>query len=715
VTTVPHPFDPAATTTEDLGFGPFAQLAKMLVPSSGCVSLYDAHGELIWCSDGYEQPDLRELVDFLRAQLNATPAVRKTATGITALTARLRGERQETLGYVIIELAAERSTGHALAANLLKPLVECIRARLSAERASPEATATVAAGDLDFLIGVSEIEQSGPEALRALLRRCIDNMDCESAAFVSPDQDLSIIVQREDGGGECSDFLERTRKHLLAWAQLNNRPIVVNRVGNSPGTAPYKILSCPVRDAGNEVTGLIALFRADSALNFELRDVHLLEFLCRRAVALLKRRDDVLTGLMDRKAFESRLDSPEDSSSEACSGALLHINIDRLQAINDAFGLDAGDDVLRQQAELIVGLLGDRGIACRLSGDRFAVFLPDSDETVATQAAEQLLDSTSRLGFVNAGRTVPVSISIGISTTSGSSGTARDLIGAAEAAGRQARQDGGNGYSVHSAVVSPATDQEGELLAAVDLREALQSSSFTLVVQPIVRFGETTSVAGFEILVRMPDDSGALLSPDGFMASARRYGLALGIDTWVFAELIRQLEAASWKRTDLLMGIAVNVSEQSLVRADYARSVLAEIARSNFPGSLFSFEISETFAASHLDAAESFVDTMRAAGCRVALDNFGSGLTSFAHLRRLNVDYLKVGGELIRDMLEDRHLESMVYGLAKSAEALQIEIVAEHVENEELAQKLIAMGFAYGQGFAFGRPEPLEQVLTSGN
>lgn len=706
---------PAEPGSEDPGYAPFAQLAKMLVPSSGSVNLYDARGELIWCSEGAEQPDLRELVDYLRTQLRGPPAVRQTATGITALTARLRGEEQESLGYVIIELGAERSNSHALAANLLKPLVECIRTRLTAERRQPDATATVAAGDLDFLIGITELEHGGQDALQVLLQRCVRNLDCESAAFVSPDQDVSVIAQRDDADSdECPEFVERTRKHLLAWAQLNNRPMVVNRVGNSPGTVAYKILSCPVRDASNEVSGLVALFREEHSPNFEVRDVQLLEFLCRRVVSVLKKRDDPLTGLLDRKTFEARLDTPTEATGGGPTGALLHINIDRLQAINDAFGLDAGDEVIRQQAELIVGVLGDHGIASRLSGNRFAVFLPGADEAQATQAAERLLDSISRLGFANAGRTVPVSVSIGIAIARGSGSRARHTIGAAEAAGKQARQEGGNRFAVHTSDIAASSGGESELIAAVDLREALQSSSFALVAQPIVRFGEALSVAGFEVLVRMPDESGSLLSPEGFMASARRYGLALGIDMWVFAELIRQVENFPRARREFPVGLAVNVSEQSLVRQDYARSVLAEIARSGLPGSLFSFEVSESAAATHMDAAEVFVETLRSAGCKVALDHFGSGLTSFAHLRRLNVDYLKVDGELIRGMPEDRHLESMVYGLAKAADSLNISMVAEHVESEVLAQKLLAMGFAYGQGFAFGRPQPLDEILSSG-
>jgi diguanylate cyclase (GGDEF)-like protein len=714
----PGQIEHAAAATAELGFAPYAQLAKMLVPSIGTICVYDGDGDLIWSSDGYASPEFSELVEDLRKQEPGSQiaSVRSTSSGLSALAAPLVGDGFERLGYVIIELAAERVGGHAMAANLLKPVIECLRARLNLEQARPAPTATIAAGDLDFLIGVSEIEQSGGDSVRHLLTKCVDNLDCVSAAFVAPDQNISVIVHRAPiAAGQSVEILDRTQKHLLAWAQLNNRPMVVNRVGAGDQVAPYKILSCPVRDNDNEVTGLIALFRPASGQNFELRDVHLLEFLCRRAVGLLKQRSDVLTGLMNRKAFEQQLESFAGRNGQSHAGTLLHLDIDRLHAINDAFGLDAGDEVIKRLADLVTNELGNDGIACRISGDRFAAFFPSSNDADAEGVANRLLNSMSRLGYLRAGQSVPVSISIGIAAWAKAHRNARHLIAAAELAGKRARQAGGNRYALHIPSTLQPPSYENELIAAASLQTALQSNEFRLVAQPIVALDTSDKqVVGYEVLVRMRDASGTMLSPDRFMNAARKFGLSLAVDMWVFAQLLRELEELAPSPDDVPVGIAVNVSEQSLLSSDYRNFIQAEIARSTLPGSIFSFEISESAAVSHMDSTEAFIDAMKAIGSKVALDNFGSGLTSFSHLRRLRIDYLKVHGELIRGILDDRHLESMVYGLAKAAESLEVKTIAEHVENEQIADKLTAMGFVYAQGFAFGRPQPLRRALSLG-
>lgn len=710
----PAPADPAPTDAPS--YAPYAQLAKMLVPSSGCIAIYDVDGELTWCSDGFERPDLRELVESLRTESESAPAnhgaVRRTSTGVTAFVSPLRNGREEPLGFVTVELGTERAAaGTAVAQSLLRPVLECLASRISLEQTVPAETTIIGAHDLDFLIGVNQVESAGPEALQQLVNQCVRNMGCVCAAFIVPDRDVTVIANRgDDAAPSETSFLNRTQKHLLAWAQLNDRPMVVNRIGDHPDAAPYKILSCPVRDEKQRVTGLMALFRDADEPNFELRDVRMLECLARKAFCLMNESQDSLTGLMNRLAFDERLQKLVETQDTA--GALLYADIDRLQTINDAFGFQAGDEVIQRVAELIRGALSPSDIACRIAGDRFAVFLSAKTEEEATALAAELKAAVSRLGYLQSGQAVPVAISIGIAPHEPGVRDAGHLQALAELACKEARQEGGNRYAVYAPNEKLSPRRESELIAAASLQHALQRNEFRLLAQPVVEIGGGATV-GFEVLLRMRDASGNLTSPDKFVDAARRYRLMPAVDRWVItaaiAELTRQSAAA-----ELPLGIAFNVSEQSLLSADYRQHVLDELKTSGLPGSLFCFELSESVAVNRLAAAEAFIAALHAAGARVALDRFGSGLTSLTHLRHLDVDHLKIDGDLIRQLPTDRHMESLVIGLTRAAESLGIGTIAEHVENSALAERLREIGVGHAQGYFYGRPRPLARALAAG-
>jgi EAL domain-containing protein (putative c-di-GMP-specific phosphodiesterase class I) len=290
------------------------------------------------------------------------------------------------------------------------------------------------------------------------------------------------------------------------------------------------------------------------------------------------------------------------------------------------------------------------------------------------------------------------------------------MLALAELACKQARAEGGNRrqFFLPSDTVSP--QRERELIAVASLQRALKGNHLRLLAQPIVDAGDCSGApAGYEILVRMRDDAGSLLAPGEFLDAARRYRLTPAVDQWVFTSQLRELGSFDGSLANLSVGICVNVSEQSLASRDYRAAILSALDDSDLPAELFCFEFSESTAISRAADAEAFINTVRAAGCRAALDNFGRGLTSISHLRRLNVDFLKIDGRLIRGMREDRYQSSMVLGLVSAAQSLNIRIVAEQVEDPSLVEQLQKLGFDYLQGFAFGQPKPLLRLLAEGS
>jgi diguanylate cyclase (GGDEF)-like protein len=435
----------------------YAQIVKMLLPSSGCVAIYAVDGDMAWCSDGFERPDFRELVeDFRGRNQGLAPnqgVIRDTSAGATAVIARLGDAAGQVFGYALVELGRTHSnSGKSMAASMTRPLFRCLASQLAiegaadrgadasaqAEHVEPAAAAPAEDPRLGFLLGMGDIDLGSPTAIGELLKRCTQHLDCLSAVFCIPDQDLTEVADSA-ADAETRAQLDATRKHLLAWVQLNNRAMVVNRVDSVK--APYKILSCPVVDRAGRPAGLIALFRAAQSPNFELDDVRLIEFLARQAMALLSQRQDALSGLMSRGAFERCLDEEIASARGTLPGTLLYLDINDLKGINRSFGYRTGDEALLRVAQLIRRSLMSNEFGCRIAADRFVVYLPERDPDGTAMLAAELVQSAEALGFASAGMRVPLSLRFGFAAA-GDATEARHWIAAAELACQQGRRQG---------------------------------------------------------------------------------------------------------------------------------------------------------------------------------------------------------------------------------------------------------------------------------
>lgn len=708
---------------ESQGYAPYAQLVKMLVPSSGCIAIYGVDGDLIWCSDGYERPDLRELVEELKStSSDATQnfnRIQQTTSGVSAFTSMLRAADGRPLGFVVVQLGAAQSgsRSNTMAPSLLRPVLECLAGRISLEQrpdmpAEPT-RAESTTDDLGMLLAADEPRPDGCGALEHLVQHCVESLNCISGAFLVPEKNISVLANREQAQGpESAELLSRTQKHLLAWVQLNDRPMVVNRIGTDAGMAPYKILSCPVRDPTQRVAGLMALFRSGDAPNFEIRDVRILEYMSRKAIGILNSEHDALTGLVNPVIFEGRVTSLLRAAGDP-AGTLAYIDVDRLQAINDAFGFQAGDEVIRRVAELLRHEVHPDDLACRIAGDRFAVFSPARGLDLTKRMAEKLLESAAQLGYLQGADAVPVSLSIGIAQQGGPQPSFDHLLASAELACKRARSQGGNRLEISVAAGDIPPDRESALLAAASLKQALLSNEFRLQAQPIVDlYNDDGKVLGYEILVRMRDESGTLVSAEKFIEAAERYELMPAIDKWVLTATLKAIASHAEQLAELPLGIALNVSAQSMRSEEFADFAVAALERSDLPSESFCFEIKESAAASHLAATERFIARITGAGANVSLDDFGAGLSSLAHLKRLKVSHLKIDGGLIRRVLEDIHAESLVRGLARAAQTLGVLTVAEHVESEVLANKLKGMEIDLAQGYYYGHPRPLARAFA---
>lgn len=435
-----------AQTTPDFtapGYDAYAQLVTMLLPSSGCLAIYTRNGDLIWCSDGFERPEFRELIDEIKTgaqELGANEGtIRKTRGGVSVLLAKLCKPLDRVHAYALIELdGAHADSARSMATSLTRPLLACLASQLALERDPAAQTRPTSVDDqLELLLGVAEADRTSTDAIRRLLEACINRLDCVSAAFCVPVLDRVEVAERETLNDDAARArLDETRKHLLAWVQLNNRPMVVNRIDSTKG--PYKILSCPVPARNGTAAGLFALFRTAPSADFKLADVRLVRSLSEYAMNLLNEQQDDLTGLLSRGGFERRLETICAATPRGPDERLLYLDIEALSAINDAFGYAVGDEAIRRAAQVIRRALRPTELAGRLGGDRFVVYLPERDAEQARALGTDIVTAARDRGLSAGQRRVPLILRFGIMERSADAPGARYWIAAAERACRPA-------------------------------------------------------------------------------------------------------------------------------------------------------------------------------------------------------------------------------------------------------------------------------------
>jgi Amt family ammonium transporter len=313
---------------------------------------------------------------------------------------------------------------------------------------------------------------------------------------------------------------------------------------------------------------------------------------------------------------------------------------------------------------------------------------------------------------VNGADSMPVAVSIGLLEVRDGRQPVSHVMAAAELACKRAKQQGGGRVAVADADAAavPAVEQQ---VAAATLQDAFRANDFRLEAQPIVGLGARPGeLVGYELLVRMRNSAGALIAPEKFFDAAERYELMPALDRWVVCSAIEALRPYALAVASAPYCFTLNVSAQSIATRRYAAFALEQIKNAGLPPAAFCFELKEAAAVNHVAAAEALIHELTSAGCKIALDDFGSGLSSLAHLKRLPVHYLKIDGRFVRRIVDDRIAESIVSGIARAARTLGVSVIAEHVENPATVEKLRELDVEFGQGYHFGRPQPLGALLS---
>jgi diguanylate cyclase (GGDEF)-like protein len=429
------------------------------------------------------------------------------------------------------------------------------------------------------------------------------------------------------------------------------------------------------------------------------------------------RAHDALTGLINRREFERRLERAVASAKRYGSQhALCYFDLDQFKLINDTAGHAAGDALLKQVQGVMSGKFRERDTLARVGGDEFALLLENCGLDEASRIAEIIVTGFREWRFVCDGRAFHVGASVGVVGITADVESAAELLSQADVACHAAKEGGRGCVYVNRKDGVEASPHRDQALVADTLRNALEQNRLRLFCEPIVELsGDATDPrpCRYELLLRLLDAKGRLVLPKAFIPAAERYGMMSAIDRWVIETAFRAYAGTFAPRR---LEIAVNISGDSLNDDDFPKFVLAQLEASSVPPDRICFDITETAAIYHLDRAVEFVTRIKTVGSRVALDDFGSGLSSLTYLRLLTADYLKIDGSLVRDMVNSPRDEALVAAINQVGHALGITTVAEYAHSTAIVDRLRQLGVDCAQGYAFGAPMPMEDMpLQSGS
>jgi diguanylate cyclase (GGDEF)-like protein len=420
---------------------------------------------------------------------------------------------------------------------------------------------------------------------------------------------------------------------------------------------------------------------------------------------------DALTGLINRREFEQRLERTLLTAlQQGREHALCYMDLDQFKVINDTCGHVAGDELLRQLALLLKGNLRERDTLARLGGDEFALLLENCSIHDALEVADAFRAEVQRFRFKWADRIFAVGMSVGMVAINRDSGTVASLLSAADAACYVAKDRGRNQIHVYESRDIDLVRHRGEMQWVTRIQHALEEGRLRLSWQEIRRTdGSVETVRHVELLLRMVDDDGSEILPMAFIPAAERYAIMPSLDSWVIEETLRlcQRYMSGYGGHCLF---AVNLSGASLKDPAFRSMLLACLQANPALGPHLCFEITETAAIGNLAVVNEFIDGMREFGCSFALDDFGSGLSSFTYLKNLKVDYLKIDGAFVRDIMNNAIDRSMVEAIHRIGHQMGLKTVAEYVESDQTLALLRQIGVDYVQGNGIHSPEPLESL-----
>jgi diguanylate cyclase (GGDEF)-like protein/PAS domain S-box-containing protein len=422
---------------------------------------------------------------------------------------------------------------------------------------------------------------------------------------------------------------------------------------------------------------------------------------------------DALTGLANRREFELRLQRAlELTQATDATHAVCFMDLDRFKVVNDTCGHVAGDELLRQLGQVLEQKVRSADVVARMGGDEFAVLLHNCALGDAVQVAENLLKAVSAYQFAWGPKSFTLGVSIGLVLVNTHFRRIAQVMNAADAACYAAKDAGRNRVTVYEEDTAITERRTGEMEWVVRAKRALAENRLFLEAQPIRPLARgSMEMPHYELLVRMRDENGRAVPPGAFLPSVERYNLAVRYDRWIIRAALEWLHGHP-QHLARVSRFFINLSRDSVADAETADFIRQSMSHAGVDPRHVGFEISEGVAVGNLTRANQLINELRRMGCATSLDDFGSGVSSFAYLKALAVEYIKIDGMFVGSISQDKVDYAMVRSIKEIGHVMGKKIVAESVETDAVLDKLREIGVDYAQGFAVGLPAPLEEIAT---
>lgn len=511
--------------------------------------------------------------------------------------------------------------------------------------------------------------------------------------FGYPDEDAML----KDVVNTRNFYASKEERDLLVGEILERGTVMGREIKGirADGSEFWFSLSCQIRKEDNNSFLYGSIFditeRKQSDISLEYLATH-----------------DSLTGVYNRREFEQKLHYALEEREPSTVVSILYLDLDRFKVVNDTCGHNAGDALIKDVAQLFQDTIQGQGHLARLGGDEFAILVESQLEESAYLLGMKLLNALQSYRFVWENRIFTLGVSIGQVNCDEYKYSAEQYLSMADAACYIAKEQGRNQVHRYSNEDDSVKRYEQELNWVSAINEALENNRFTLFYQHYRPLNKAIDGDYYEILLRLKNEDGTLVPPGSFLPSAERYNLISKIDRWVVENTFRWL-AAHRETLSSLQRCSINLSGQSLADRDLKLFILNAFETFSIPYQKVCFEITETVAILRMDETKAFMRTFRQLGCKFALDDFGSGFSSYTYLKHLPVDCVKIDGSFIKDMLNDPVDAAMVSSIKDVAKAIGMETVGEFVENEATMAQLGRMGVDYAQGYGVAMPTPLDE------
>ena len=517
----------------------------------------------------------------------------------------------------------------------------------------------------------------------------------------------------EDSLGRTIDEIFRAFHEETCEPLENPLAVAVRRIRSIKSVRPMLLIrrdgnelyiestASPIRDGSGTVTGGVLVFHDVS----ESRELN-------RRLSY-HASHDVLTGLVNRREFETRLERAlKSAKARETSYALCYVDIDQFKIVNDTCGHSAGDALLGQVGALLKSKVRWRDTLARLGGDEFGVLLESCSLEEALRTAETLRESIRNFRYTWEDRTFKLSASIGVVPITAENEDVASVLSAADSACGAAKESGRNRVHCFEENDIDLMRRRREMQWAARINNALEESRFELFRMTILPLQVEDAGEHFELLLRMRDESGKIVAPDQFIAAAERYGITPSIDRWVIDSAFRWLVSEADERRRLTM-CSINLSGQSLGDDKFLPFVIEQFHRSGIDASKICFEITETAAIANFSQASRFIQALKELGCKFALDDFGTGLSSFGYLKHFPVDFLKIDGSFVKGLLHDPIDREMVRSINEIGHLTGKKTIAEWAENAEIVEVLRGLGVDYAQGYGISQPQRVQRAAIA--